>query len=623
MPILFHYSIDDRSKFVVCLHGSGLRLTNLDGSKLEPVMTVRNTAPGLTRVQGRIIYTRADGTTGTVEIPQKPIAAGKTQTFSLANLVTNLPPDAAYGGIELEYDTPKGTIITSVQSVSKDGDHVFQVPMFDPEKMPSSAGGFPWKADGDFTTIVYIKNETDTPRRYAAHLLRADGQYSLGEQIVKPNQTIAIDFRSLRDSQTPDGMGRLIPLDAETGQIAWSVKGGENKVLSGRSEQISLSEGVASTYSCANCCPDSFYNANIVPDWIELDFGSGGFMAPMQTDITCNQTLLGPYTVGGANWDSDNVNVVTVLGGELFTQGVGTATISTIWETCLYSYFDCIPGCEETIKYSSVAVTPLVEINGPTQANDGSSVLFSAFVGGATPTGYQWSFTTPSGAGNDPNLNFGTPTSVSTFATAKWFALPNQECPPDPNNTTAYRNSIYTVKLTVTFSNRGPITKEKSFTVNVPWGEAGKTLGNVSPGNGGPEIDQNSSGIWYVVSLGTWNLTTNPSVHMNIPTSSQFHSKMFAHEQIHVGQWAQPNGLLGSNYSNAGLFSAIQNLTDSSKDGLLAKISTAANDYLNTQDAVVRGLCNQAEGAAYNSSDSLAPQYLYQTCGRTTFSNCP
>jgi len=90
--------------------------------------------------------------------------------------------------------------------------------MFDPEKLPASAGGFPWKADGDFRTVVYFKNETNAARKYTVHLLYEGGQYSLGVNDIKPHQTVAVDFRELRDSQTPDSMGRVIPLILSTGR---------------------------------------------------------------------------------------------------------------------------------------------------------------------------------------------------------------------------------------------------------------------------------------------------------------------------------------------------------------------------------------------------------------------
>ncbi len=157
--------------------------------------------------------------------------------------------------------------------------------------IPSSAGGFPWKADGDYRTLVYIKNETATARKITADLYYDGVSYGIGLTEVKAGQTIAIDFREIRDAQTPDRLGRVIPLDLEHGQIAWSVKGGENKTLSARSEQISVSEGVASTYSCANCCPDSYYDGILIP--YDAEEGIGG-MVPfraLQQDSTCLQTL--------------------------------------------------------------------------------------------------------------------------------------------------------------------------------------------------------------------------------------------------------------------------------------------------------------------------------------------
>ncbi|MGH9945670.1 MAG: hypothetical protein ACRD6X_00545 [Pyrinomonadaceae bacterium] len=99
--------------------------------------------------------------------------------------------------------------------MSQNGNHVFQIPMFDPENMPTSAAGFPWRADGDFRTIVYIKNETDREQKYTIHLLYGGGHYSAGVKTMKPRQTVAVDFRETRDNQTPDGMERLIPLYVE------------------------------------------------------------------------------------------------------------------------------------------------------------------------------------------------------------------------------------------------------------------------------------------------------------------------------------------------------------------------------------------------------------------------
>ena len=109
-----------------------------------------------------------------------------------------------------------------------------------------------WKVDGDYHSIIYVKNESEASQRFITHLIYDGGQYSNDEREIRPHETVAIDFRELRDQQTPDKMRRLIPLSSQGGQIQWSVRGGQTHSLSVRSEQISLTGGVASNYSCAS-----------------------------------------------------------------------------------------------------------------------------------------------------------------------------------------------------------------------------------------------------------------------------------------------------------------------------------------------------------------------------------
>lgn len=233
---------------------------------LRPILAVRNTSGEPTRFRGKIPYTTPEGETAFVRLPETRIDADSTKIIRLNRLIENeeVPESVLYAGIELKYDSPAGTIITSVQSVIEDGNQVFEVPMADPGNLPASAGGFPWKADGDYLTIAYLKNETGMSHKYIAHLVHDGGQYSLGIKELKAGETVAIDFHELRDSQTPDAKGNIIPLNMETGQIGWSLRGGvgggKNKSLTGRSEQISLLDGVASTYACSNCCPNSTQN---------------------------------------------------------------------------------------------------------------------------------------------------------------------------------------------------------------------------------------------------------------------------------------------------------------------------------------------------------------------------
>ncbi len=55
-------------------HGNGLRLRNLNGAKLDPILIARNNGAQTSTIQGKIPYTRSDGTMGSVPIPPTPIA---------------------------------------------------------------------------------------------------------------------------------------------------------------------------------------------------------------------------------------------------------------------------------------------------------------------------------------------------------------------------------------------------------------------------------------------------------------------------------------------------------------------------------------------------------------------
>lgn len=84
------------------------------------------------------------------------------------------------------------------------------------------------------------------------------GTYATGLKSVAAGQTVAFDLRAIRDSQAPDSHGHTIPLNATRGQLHWSMRGTDNLALIGRAEQVDTVHGIASSYACQNCRPDSF-----------------------------------------------------------------------------------------------------------------------------------------------------------------------------------------------------------------------------------------------------------------------------------------------------------------------------------------------------------------------------
>ena len=314
-------------------HGTGLHLGSVNNQKLQQILIARNVGNETTTVSGKIPYTNNDGEVVTINIPPTNIAANSTRTINLQNAIdaANVPPSVKYAGLEMNYTTAKGSVVMSAVNVSADDNQVFQVPLYDPQKTGSNAGGYPWKADGDFTTVVYIKNDTDQPQQYIARMVYPGGFYMLGLKDLKPREMAAIDFRSMRDNLTPDAMGNTIPLNLSKGQILWSVYGEENYVLNGRSEQISLTDGVSSTYDCRNCCPDSTIIDDVIPDSTEADVGDLIDFFEEGRDINCyGQTT--PMLLSNGNWTSSD-SAVAIIGSNGRAQAMagGIASLNVSW----------------------------------------------------------------------------------------------------------------------------------------------------------------------------------------------------------------------------------------------------------------------------------------------------
>ena len=243
-----------------------------------------------------------------------------------------------------------------------------------------------------------------------------------------------------------------------------------------------------------------------------------------------------------------------------------------------------------------------IEITSAQTVNDGETATFKVTVSGDTPRAYQWAYTAPRGAGNNPRVDFSAPTSDSTSVTsAHWFANPNEMCE-------AAINATYTIKCTVTLSNGKRKTKETQLTVSAAFnGEPGFAIGPSIIGY--PAYSFNSStGLWRVTGTGTMTRTA-AEASVNIPNTSQFYDKAVAHENQHVANYA-PGGVLGDLWTVSGLFSLLSSLTDSTEQGLKNRIANTTSQWNDNQHAIYDTREKADEQAAYGASDPVGPQYL-------------
>ncbi|MCP9494305.1 MAG: Ig-like domain-containing protein [Pyrinomonadaceae bacterium MAG19_C2-C3] len=316
------------------LHGAGVRLGEVGGEKLTPVIVARNTGDAPTRITGRIPYTTTDGQMGTAKIPAMRLARGETKIIetSAALKRSGIEQNIATAGLEFEYTGVAGSVVMSAQSMTKSGDHAFQVPLWDIEAQRSSTGGYPWKIEGGSSTFVYIKNVTDQPQQYTWELKHTGGFYAPGLKTVEAGQTVIHDIRELRDKQVADERGSVIPLDADTGQIHWSLRGGEPLALIGRSEQVDVGAGLSVSYACQNCCGDNIYDVWLEPGQIFNFIGESQDFQAMERRQSCFGNISQPFNNPYVTWSSSDWQVAECDQNGLMTaRALGSATISAEW----------------------------------------------------------------------------------------------------------------------------------------------------------------------------------------------------------------------------------------------------------------------------------------------------
>ena len=270
------------------LHGAGLRLGTVAGERLIPVVVVRNTSSQTATLTGRVPYTRTDGTIGMVVLPATHLKRNDVGLLDMRQVARRSETEAIQvAGLEIEYDTPAGSVLVAAHSESLDGNQVFRVPMWDVLAQRSPTGGYPWRIEETSTTKAYIKNVTDREQDYVAFLLYENGsRYMLGIKTIVAHQTIEIDVKALRDNQVPDEQGVTIPLYVSSGQLQWTLRRRDDPArrddeldrlaLVGRSEQIDVIHGISSNYACQNCCAGTFLSGRIDP--VDYEFVSGAIV---------------------------------------------------------------------------------------------------------------------------------------------------------------------------------------------------------------------------------------------------------------------------------------------------------------------------------------------------------
>jgi hypothetical protein len=236
-----------------------LYATNLRLKNTEPRMVLKNT--GLADIAARPRFFSAQGENADpVELPPITLQPNEAVDIDLTplSLAATLRADLDSVSLNVASSGAPGNLIGAWYSTDNLRLLTYDVPLRDSGPIRNSTGNYPWRVDQDYTTIVTITNISEHPASFVTDIRFPGGHYFVPTKELPAGGSASFDLRKIISDQKPDNQGNVIPLSTTGGQFHWSIfHSPPQSRFVGRSEVISVSNRVGSSYSCPGCCPDS------------------------------------------------------------------------------------------------------------------------------------------------------------------------------------------------------------------------------------------------------------------------------------------------------------------------------------------------------------------------------
>jgi len=352
-----------------------------------------------------------------VDLAPVILKSNEIQVVDLNPLATNTQhlPEFRTVSIEVMNTGPKGSLIGALNGTDLITGMNYDVPLRDSGGTRSSTGAYPWRLDGDFSTIVSITNVSALPTQFIVQINYAGGRYILNPQTLPAGATATFDLRKIHDEQIPDRDGHTIPRSIVGGQFRWSVFGPGTGRLIGRAEMLSASRGISSSYSCGTSCPPTYGYGWMNPDPAQLPDGESVSVDTLQMNVDSYNNEYGPYSSNVvSSWSGDS-NVATFNFGVVNAIGYGSTSLTSTVEYPLYywesSSMDCIEfgtnqtnvngqtTVQGTVSLGSVSFTsPNPAVIRKDESATLTVVITATSVPANTPIGLQVSATNVSGS---------------------------------------------------------------------------------------------------------------------------------------------------------------------------------------------------------------------------------
>ena len=399
--------------------------TNLRLKNTKPKLVLKNTS--YTEITAHPRFFPANGEQGNlVELPAITLAPQELVQVNLRSLTEAAASRTDLDSVSVQVlnSGAAGSLIGALYSIDKTSQILYDVPLRDSGKMRNSTGSYPWRVDDDYTTIVNITNISDQPASFIVDIRYPGGHYFLPAQELAARGTATFDLRKIISEQKPDNKGEVIPASVKGGQFHWSVFGGAaSSKLIGRSEVVSLSKRVSSSYSCPSCCPDSGpFGGFSGPEW--APYNGYAFVNTHAEMMDCNgfSTPMGDMSMDSM-W-MDDPSIASVSGMQVHGLSAGETNINGSW---LYYFWypgpeDCYRGNDYGSDSTSMQVIRLdIKQNGNVITGTTQDVIVGQKISltadiqpaGTTFSNPQWTVPGNRIAGYTANNTTGTVTQLS------------------------------------------------------------------------------------------------------------------------------------------------------------------------------------------------------------------
>lgn len=321
------------------LYGNGLTLKNT-----TPHLILNNTSPGSLVATPKFIP-EAGAAANPVQLP--PVSLEPYQSVEVnLNLLMNgarSRHDLDTVSVEVDSTGSPGSLIGALYTTDNGTKYNYDIPLRDSGPVRTMTGSYPWKADNDYSTVVYITNITDIPQEFVGQINFDGGTMGLKPRRLAPGETAEIDLQKLRDEQKTDDLGRKIPNHIRQGQFRWATHGvtGGKLALIGRAVMTSKSNKIMTSYSCNDPCPPE-YGGWITPTFLAFSVNEQGTMTAWEVGYYndgWNWTTFGPYQTG-ADWTMDSYNYCSMGTNYVATQTFTGVAEGTTNVTALIGTFE-------------------------------------------------------------------------------------------------------------------------------------------------------------------------------------------------------------------------------------------------------------------------------------------